>query len=389
MTLYHRWQSKMVEDALKASRVVLLVGARQCGKSTLAQEFATTGIDGKFFGFDEQGVGLDQGVLNSPDMPYRTLDAKNMRLSAERDPDDFVKHTGKTLIIDEVQRVPELMLSIKQVVDKDNRNGQYLLTGSADISSVASLQDSMAGRMRRVRLRPLAQGEIRGVAPIFLPRIFSKDRKLIVQKYDREAILQIAFHGGFPAVCTLSLADSHYWLKQDYMQPLIDRDLQDIARIHKHKAMDVLVKVLAAWSSKEMDISKIASHLSNNHVALDRKTVDTYIHALKALFVVESVPAFAETDYEWVKKKDKIFMADTGLMSALLDWNYDNVRFDSDRAGKLMETFVFTEITKHIAAHGDAYKLSHYRDSQGHEVDFIIQDTRENLVGIEVKGWAS
>src|SRR5581483_9550802 len=115
-----RWQKSNLEKALKTRRVVLLSGARQCGKTTLVKQFA------------------------AQDTEYRTLDKLELRELAKNDPQGFVQHSGKMLIIDEVQRAVELLSAIKVVVDEDNTPGQYLLTGSANIQSLPSVQESLA-----------------------------------------------------------------------------------------------------------------------------------------------------------------------------------------------------------------------------------------------------
>ena len=140
---YQRWQKSTLVKALKTRRVLLLNGPRQCGKTTLARQ------------------------LVSMQTAYRTLDDLALRELAETDPHDFVKHSHKTLIIDEVQRVPALLSAIKMVVDENTRPGQYLLTGSANIQSLPGVKESLAGRIRKLRLRPLCQGELLGVKPIF------------------------------------------------------------------------------------------------------------------------------------------------------------------------------------------------------------------------------
>src|SRR3990167_8995517 len=148
--LYSRWQKHSLEQGMITRRVVLLVGARQCGKTTLAKQ------------------------LISENVAYLTLDDATLREAAQNDPQDFVKHTLKTLIIDEVQRVPSLLPAIKQVVDEDTQPGQYLLTGSANIQALPSTQESLAGRISKVRLRPLSQGEIKGSPPTFLEHAFTQ-----------------------------------------------------------------------------------------------------------------------------------------------------------------------------------------------------------------------
>src|SRR5579863_1563162 len=148
--LYSRWQKILISEAIKTRRVLLLCGARQCGKTTLAKQIATK------------------------DTIYRTLDDLAIRQLAINDPQGFVKHTGKMLIIDEVQRAPDLLSAIKLVVDENTEPGQYLLTGSANIQSLPGVQESLAGRIRKIRLRTLTQGEILGVQPGFLENAFNQ-----------------------------------------------------------------------------------------------------------------------------------------------------------------------------------------------------------------------
>ena len=174
---YERWQEKSIKEAMKTRRVLLLSGARQCGKTTLAKQLATH------------------------DTEYRTLDDIALQQLAENDPQGVVKHTGKPLIIDEIQRVPALLSAIKVVVD-ETRLGQYLLTGSANLQAIPAAQESLAGRISKIRLRPLSQGELLRTNPNFLAHAFEqsfpkeKDRN----SYDRQALLEMAFRGGFPAL---------------------------------------------------------------------------------------------------------------------------------------------------------------------------------------------
>ena len=355
--LYARWQKKSIDDAMKTRRVLLLSGARQCGKTTLAKQLATKNMD------------------------YRTLDDVALRQLAESDPHGFVKHTGRTLIIDEVQRAPALLSAIKMVVDEDTRPGQYLLTGSANIQAIPGAQESLAGRISKVRLRPLSQGELLGAKPNFLShafnQAFSKQKDEIA--YDRNAILDMAFRGGFPEVIKLKPKERRSW-HWDYIEALLDRDLKDIAKITRQSAMRELVGILAAWSGKFMDISAIGAGLS-----IQRPTVESYINALEALFIIERVQPWTNTDYGRVGKQAKLFITDCGLMASILRWNREQVELDADRSGKLIETFVFNELAAQIDVSGGEYELSHYRDREQREIDFLIQRDDQALLGIEVK----
>ncbi|EKE09201.1 MAG: hypothetical protein ACD_16C00208G0004 [uncultured bacterium] len=357
--LYSRWQRYKIEQAMTTRRVVLLIGARQCGKTTLAKQLITR------------------------DIAYLNLDDTTLRAAAENDPQNFVKHNLKTLIIDEIQRAPSLLPAIKKVVDEETRPGQYLLTGSANIQALPSTQESLAGRVSKVRLRPLTQGEIKGSLPDFLTHAFSQSFNFPWTFYEKDAIIEMAFRGGFPEVLTLEGRNQKKW-HRDYLEALLERDLQDVAKIHRYDAMRELIKVLAAWSSKFLDTSSISSSLS-----IHRPTVASYINALEALYIVEKVLPWTKTDYGRVGKQSKLFMTDSGLMCSILSWNKDQIRFDSDRLEKLMETFIFNELASQIDASEKDYELYHYRDRVKREIDFLIEREDQAILGIEVKSSSS
>ena len=352
---YVRWQRDTLEKALKTRRVLLLCGARQCGKTTLARD------------------------LVSEDIAYRTLDDPAMRQIAESDPRGFVRHAGRTLVIDEVQRAPDLLSAIKISVDEDTRPGQYLLTGSADMQSSPGVRESLAGRIRKVRLRPLTHGEVLGTSPDFLDRAFRRDFGHPDRAYDRDAMLDISFGGGFPEAILLGDTERKLW-HRNYADALVERDLRDLGRIQRRDAMSELILTLAAWSGKFMDISSIGAGLS-----VVRSTVETYVNALEALYVVERLRPWKRTDYARAGKRPKLFMTDSGLMSSILGWNRRQVRMDADRSGKLVETFMFNEIAAQADAHAGKYDLFHYRDREKREIDFLVEREDGALLGIEIK----
>lgn len=353
---YKRWQQHIIERALQTRRVLLVGGARQCGKTTLAKELET-----------------------SEDINYLTLDDPATRRVAESDPQGFVQHYGKTLVIDEVQRVPDLLLAIKIKVDEDTRAGQYLLTGSVNLKSSPGVRESLAGRIRKIRLRPLSQGEILETPPDFLDRAFNRDFGQPRQAYGRNAMIDISFRGGFPEVLPFDDAERKLW-HRDYVDALLDHDLRDIANIRRRNSISELVRILAAWSGKFMDVSAIGAGLS-----ISRPTVETYVNALEALYLVERVRPWTHTDYGRVGNRSKLFMTDSGLMSSVLGWNGEQVRMDADRSGKLIETFMFNEIAALVGASYGRYDLFHYRDREKREIDFLVEREDRALLGIEVK----
>lgn len=356
---YLRWQRDLVKIALKSRRVVVLAGARQCGKTTLVKD------------------------LDRLDAIYHTLDDVTLLDAALNDPHGFVRHGDELMIIDEIQKALILLPAIKKEVDENTKMGRFLLTGSANIQGLPGVNESLAGRVRKIRLRPLVQAEINGALPNFLRWAFSQKFPKKYENYSKDACIKSGLKGGYPEPFFMETPGDIYQWHIDYIEAMIERDLKDIINIKRQAGMKELLAVLAAWSSKAMDVSAIASGLS-----LTRQTVTTYISALETLYLIEKLPAWSKTDYDRVGKQDKIFMTDTGLMSSILNWQFEKVRLDSDKNGKLIETFVFTQLVAHIEAlafQNEIYNIYHYRDREKREIDFLIENSDGILLGVEVK----
>ena len=366
-TEYKRWLAENVKEALKLRRVVVISGARQTGKTTLSEQIlAQTG-------------------------DHRSLDDTDMLDFALSDPKGFVmnktgtlndpKNRGfpNTMVIDEIQKAPKLIPEIKRIVDKDNSPGQYLLTGSANILSLPLISDSLAGRVKYTRLRPLTVGEILGKKPGFLQRAFGKDFPGRVSGYNKADIIDLAFRGGYPeAVAIDNLRHRKDW-HMDYLTAIINRDLKDIANIRRQDVLQSLFEILASWSAKFMEVSQISSALSVNKI-----TLDSYINTLVSMFMFEKVAPWLKTDYERIGKRSKFYSTDTGIMTSVLGWNPKDVFVNEDRSGKLIETFVFQELAANIDFE-NKYNLFQYRDRTDREIDFLVEHEDGTLLGIEVK----
>ena len=359
---YKRWQLDCILSALASRRVLVLAGSRQCGKTTLAREIA------------------------SDDAIFRSLDDLTLLDAAKSDPSSFVHHGDNLMIIDEVQKAPVLLQAVKQSVDENQSPGRFLLTGSANIQSLPGVTESLAGRVRKIRLRPLALGEIAGKQARFLGEAFEGkfdcDTSLLADNnYSvKDQYILKALAGGYPEALRQGNArESRRWLT-DYLEALLERDLMDIINIRRQDDLKRLLEVLAAWSGKFMDIASIGSGLS-----ISRPSILSYINALEALYLVERVRPWLKTDYERVAKRDKLFMTDTGLMAAILRWRFEKVQLDGERNGKLIETLVFTQLAAQIDAQDTDYELYHYRDRDRREIDFIVENEDGDVLGIEVK----
>ena len=351
---YARWQKESIIRALNARRAVIVSGARQSGKTTLVKQF------------------------KSVDNQYRTLDDTSMLKVAQADPHGFIKRAQGTMIIDEIQKAPDLLPAIKMAVDADNTYGQFLLTGSADVYSLPTVTESLAGRVAIVRLRPLTNGEILETEPTFLEKAFNMDWPLQITGYDKETVIEMAFRGGFPEVLNLSFEDRKAW-HLDYTRALLERDLRNVANIRRKSAIQKVVEILMSWSGKYMDIAGICGGLT-----ITRSTLETYINLLEAIYLFEEAPAWIVTDYDRVGKRSRIYAGDTGLMASVLNWRMDEVVLDSDKSGKIIETLVFNELSAQIdMKYG--YSLSQYRDRTGREIDFLVENDRGAILGVEVK----
>jgi predicted AAA+ superfamily ATPase len=348
----NRWQEASIMESLKTMRVTLLAGSRQCGKTTLAKYLAKKGF------------------------AYRTLDDEFFLKSALADAPEFIKHDQRTMIIDEVQRAPDLLLAIKLTVDKNKRYGQYLLTGSANIQTLPTVRESLAGRVEKIRLRPFSYGEILGNEPLLFKRLVRKD--FVENKsFNKKKILEIALAGGFPEPLTKNLTARRRW-HRNYVNVLIEKDLRYVANIKRQDVLKKLFAALCEFSAKYMDKASIGSGF-----AVARQTLDEYINILENVYLLDRVSPWLNTGYDRVGKQDKLFITDTGLMSAVLNWKLADVEFSSDRSGKLMETFVYNQLAAQVDLAEDA-SLYHYRDNRQHEVDFIIE-TKKEIFGLEVK----
>lgn len=356
--LFTRFLRPRLVESLADTPVVLVHGPRQCGKTTLAQTL--------------------EGYA------YITFDDEVQLAAAKTDPVGFVADLAEKVILDEVQRVPELFATLKAAVDRQRRPGRFILTGSANVLLAPKLSDSLAGRMELLRLYPLAQCELAGVTPHFLDRLFAAGFK--ASKYERlgAELAERIVAGGYPAALARSSARRRRDWYRAYIETLVQRDVRELARISALDALPRLLQVAAGQTARLLNISELAAPFQ-----LSRLTIRDYVTLLDRIFLIELLPPWHSNRLSRLIKTPKLHLGDTGLAASLL--GIDTASLIKDRAllGQLLETFVFQELRRQASWHETAINFYHFRDKDGYEVDIVLEREGREVAGVEIKAAAT
>ena len=355
---FPRHMNAPLHTALADTPVVLIHGARQTGKSTLAKTAC-------------------------PDRAYFTLDDINLLNAAQNDPVGFVRELPEEVILDEVQRAPQLFPAIKTSVDANRRPGRFLLTGSANLMLLPSLTESLAGRMEVIRLHPLTQAEIHNAPGQFLHQLMSGRFSASPVRPVGRQLAAILTGGGYPEpVQRQTQARQRQWHRQ-YVQAILLRDIQDVAAIRDHGAVEKLLQLLAIRTGQLLNVAEVAAGFQ-----LTRPTVASYIDVLRRLFLVDLLPAWHNNPGNRLIKAPKIHMTDTGLASALTRTSTPDDPAQRVMLGHLLESFVVQEIQRLAGWTDPELEFFHYRDKDQVEVDLVMTRGRQTW-GIEVKASAT
>lgn len=351
-----------LQEAMADRPVVLLNGARQVGKSTLAQSL----LDGHAAG-------------------YLTLDDATVLAAATRDPSGFLNGLAGPVVLDEVQRAPQLFPALKMAVDRDRTPGRFLLTGSADIFLLPALSESLAGRMEILTLWPLSQGEIEGVVEGFVDALFSASfRPPALETTDRTDVLRRVVQGGYPEARTrTSEARRRAWFGS-YTTTILQRDVRDLSSIENLTALPRLLSLLAARTATLLNYSELSR---SSGIAVS--TLKRYFTLLEATFLTQTLPAWSGNLSKRLVKSPKILLVDSGLSCSLLGINESRLEEDPRLLGPLLESFVLMEIRKQVGWSRTIPSLCHYRTQTGQEVDLVLEDASGRIVGVEIKAGAS
>ena len=357
---YPRALTPVIREALADTPVVCLVGPRQSGKTTLVQRIA-------------------------PERAYVSLDEHNYHQAASLDPTGFVAGLPAAAAIDEVQRAPALLSAIKVAVDGNRYPGRFLLTGSANLLFLPTVSESLAGRMETVQLHPLTEAEKERRAGGFLRALLDGDLKPDISGSagtKGPALAERLVAGGYPEPLARAPRRARQWHRQ-YLRSIIDRDVQDVARVRDANELARLLELLALRSAELLNVSALGDALG-----LRRETVDRYITVLERLFLVRRLSAWHSNPARRLVRAPKVHLIDSGMAATIAGLTAADWVAQRDRMGHLLESFVVQQLIAQAGWTDPDLRFWHYRDKDQVEVDLVITRGARTW-GVEVKASAT
>jgi predicted AAA+ superfamily ATPase len=350
-----------IREALGDRPVVVLVGPRQVGKSTLA-------------------LGLiESGELSR----YLSLDDVVTLAAARADPAGFVAGLPQGSVIDEVHRAPELYLAIKARVDRDRRPGSFLITGSADVLVLPGIADALVGRAEIVTLLPFSAGELSGQHEDFVAWAFSSEFAAQPSAVSESEIASRIVRGGFPEPSLAGDRSRRRWFGS-YVTTIVQREIRDLAGIAGLADLPRLFTMLAARSASLLNTAELS-----RTSGLPQTTLRRYLTLIEGAFVATTLPAWTGDPGRRLARAPKLHMTDSGLAAWLTGADEQRLLTDRERLGALLESFVAMEIRKQLGWSSIDARMTHYRSHSGLEVDLVLEDRAGNMLGIEVKAAAT
>jgi uncharacterized protein len=348
--------------ALGDTPAVMLVGPRQAGKSTLVQSLADGPHPARYLTLDD----------------LRTLDA------ARRDPVGFIESLDGPVIIDEIQRAPELLLPIKAAIDRDRRPGRFILTGSAQVMLLPTVSESLAGRIEVHTLWPFSQAEIEGVHGRIVELLLDgSSRPSMAPASTREGLIARIVRGGFPEAVAREDDRRGEWL-DSYLTVIAQRDLRDLANIERLAQIPAVLAALASRVRAPLNKTEVGSS-----IGIPRTSLDRYLTLLEHVFLLCRLPAWHTNRIKQIAKAPKLLLCDSALLTHLLRTDRTRLSDDDSLLGVVLECFVGMELAKQLSATSTRASLQHMRTATGADVDFVLEGADGRLAGIEVKASAT
>ncbi len=351
--MYKRFLHDSIQEAMGYFPAILITGARQSGKSTLSMSLCEN---------------------------YITLDDIMMLTLAKNDPVMFVSRLKTPIIIDEIQKAPELLSAIKMAIDSDRKAGQFILTGSANVLDFKNVGDTLAGRIALFELSPLSAVEVEGSSQLFVETLFKDDFKIdAAHIIDDETLYNRMLSGMYPDMLKVAQPRMKYIWLSSYISTYIERDIRDIENIRNTDKFARLIHIIATRSGSMLNKADLS-----NASDIDTKTLDNHLTLLEMVYQIKRVrPYYANIGKRFVKS-EKLFFTDTGILNFLLGIQTVDTMLASSYIGSIFETFVYNELYKQVSYLLDGTQIYYYRTLDKKEIDFVIERDGK-VVAIEVK----
>ncbi|MDR0950434.1 MAG: ATP-binding protein [Candidatus Ancillula sp.] len=350
MITKNRFIENEIINSLKFARIVEILGARQVGKSTIAKKIAFENENSK----------------------YVTLDDKDTALWAKNDRVGFIRQNlGGLLVIDEIQLVSDLIPELKKQVDNNPEPGHYIITGSANLSDLKPIHESLAGRAMICEMMGFSQDEIIGKQSNWLKCIFNNElNKQYTSKMIQQDYLKIMEIGAYPDVVMNDENFRKKWFK-NYLNLIFNRDAKDISDLRRIGDLPKMLKYLSSILGKELVLSNMA-----NDISIPRTTLDPYLDLLETMFIIKKLDSWSGNLTSQVVSNKKTFILDSGIAS------YYN---KGKNLGGIFESFIASEVQKQILYSQEEIQMFHFRDYNKNEVDLILENEQNEIVAIEIK----
>jgi len=329
-----RLLAKKIQQASRQFPIVSLMGPRQSGKTTLVKSLF-------------------------PKADYVSFEDPDIRRHATADLRGFLSSYKKMLIIDEVQRVPEVFSYIQAIVDERGKNGQFIFTGSQNYLLHEKISQSLAGRVAILRLLPLSLSEL-----------LQADKKNI----SLDTILQKGF---YPALWKQRTNSTLYY--SSYVNTYLERDVRQIQHISSLTLFQNFVRLCAGRAGQILNLTSLG-----NDCGISHNTAKSWLSVLESSFIVHLLQPFYENYNKRIVKSPKLYFYDNGLLCHLLDISQPKQVQQHYMKGALMENFIYSELVKQAYNQGQPAMLYYWRDKTGNEVDFLLSASGQKNI-IEVK----
>lgn len=352
---YNRHITGNIKDSEKTFPAILVIGPRQVGKTTIIKNLY-------------------------PHVKFVSLDSNVNKFSASDDPEGFLRLKGTPLVLDEVQKVPELFDEIKSIIDSDRKYGMFFLTGSQNMLLMKNTSESLAGRISIIHMLGLSTREIYGdknISP-FLPTLEYLSKRNPVFQFKENELWKRIHRGSMPE-CWANKEISWEKYYDSYVQTYLERDVRDFSRIQDLMAFRKFMVAVAARTGQLLNMADIA-----RDVGIDQTTVKAWLSILQASDIIYLLEPFSLNVSKRVVKTPKVYFTDTGLACFLSRWSTPENLLNGAMAENIFETYVLGELLKSYYNVGKKPSLYFYRDKNSVEIDFLFYEN-DTIYPIEVK----